>query len=200
MRRVLLGGTFDPPHVAHLVAGEVAYRQLGADTVTFIPAGAPWQKAGRGVSAGVHRLEMTRCATEGVDYFEADEREVLRDGWTYTIDTLESFDAGDELILVMGADAAAGLSGWHRYGDILERATVAVLPRPGTEISRVEQAIGPVVWLDMPLLDISGTEIRVRMSTGRPIRFLVTDAVWRYILANGLYRPREPDRTVATRL
>ncbi|MGF1667386.1 MAG: nicotinate-nucleotide adenylyltransferase [Acidimicrobiia bacterium] len=189
MRRVLLGGTFDPPHVAHLVAGEVAYRQLGADTVTFIPAGAPWQKADQGVTDGVHRLEMTRCATEGVGYFEADDREVLRDGWTYTVDTLESFDPADELIVVMGADAAAGLPGWHRYGDILERATVAVLPRPGTEIRQVEEAIGPVVWLDMPLLDISGTEIRARMAADRPIRFLVADPVWRYIAENGLYRP-----------
>lgn len=188
MRRVLLGGTFDPPHVAHLVAGEVAYRQLVADTVTFIPAGAPWQKADRVVTDGVHRLEMTRCATEGVDYFEADDREVLRDGWTYTIDTLESFDATDELILVMGADAAAGLPGWHRYGDILERAAVAVLPRPGTETRKVEDTIGPVVWLDMPLLDISGSEIRARMAAGRPSRFLVTDPVWHYIDQHGLYR------------
>lgn len=187
MRRALLGGTFDPPHVAHLVAGEVAYRQLGADTVMFIPAGAPWQKADRAVSDGEHRFEMTRRATQGIEYFQADDREVLRDGWTYTIDTLESFDPGDELILVMGADAAAGLPGWHRYGDILERATVAVLPRPGTEIGQVEQTIGPVVWLDMPLLDISGTEIRARVSAGRPIRFLVTDPVWRYVVEHALY-------------
>jgi nicotinate-nucleotide adenylyltransferase len=67
VRRVLLGGTFDPPHVAHLVAGEVAYRQLGADRVTFVPAGAPWQKAGRQVSDGQDRLEMTRLAVGGVE-------------------------------------------------------------------------------------------------------------------------------------
>jgi nicotinate-nucleotide adenylyltransferase len=189
MRRILLGGTFDPPHVAHLVAGDVAYRQLGADKVTFIPAGAPWQKADQGVSAGTHRLEMTRLATATVDYFEADDREVLRDGWTYTVDTLESFESSDELVLVMGADAAAALPGWHRYGDILERATVAVLPRPGTAIGQVEEAIGPVVWLDMPLLDISGTEIRSRVLAGRAFRFLVTDQVWAYIGEHGLYRP-----------
>jgi nicotinate-nucleotide adenylyltransferase len=186
---VLLGGTFDPPHVAHLVAGEVAYRQLGADRVTFVPAGAPWQKAGRQVSDGQDRLEMTRLAVGGVEYFEADDREVLRDGWTYTIETLESFDAADELILVMGADAAAGLPGWHRFDDIMDRATIAVLPRPGTEIGAVSDAIGPVTWLDMPLLDVSGTEIRRRAASGRPIRFLVTDPVWRYIEERHLYGP-----------
>ena len=186
---MLLGGTFDPPHVAHLVAGEVAYRQLGADRVTFIPAGAPWQKAGRQVSDGQDRLEMTRLAVGGIDYFEADPREVLRDGWTYTIDTLESFDPGDELFLVMGADAAAGLPSWHRFDDIMDRATIAVLPRPGTEIAEVSDAIGPVTWLDMPLLDVSGTEIRTRAASGRPIRFLVTDPVWRYIEDRQLYRP-----------
>lgn len=188
MRRVLLGGTFDPPHLAHLVAGEVAYRQLEADKVTFIPAGAPWQKADSTVSDGGHRLAMTRLATSAVDYFEADGREVARQGWTYTIDTLESFDPADELILVMGADAAAGLPTWHRFDDILDRATVAVLPRPGTQISEVESAIGPVAWLDMPLLELSGTEIRRRVSQGRPIRFLVPDEVLAYIDENGLYR------------
>jgi nicotinate-nucleotide adenylyltransferase len=187
MRRVLLGGTFDPPHVAHLVAGEVAYRQLGADRVTFIPAGAPWQKAESEVSPGHHRLAMARLATEAVDYFDADDREVMRDGWTYTIETLESFDPSDELILVMGADAAAGLPTWHRCDDILERVTVAVLPRPGTAPAEVEEAIGKVAWLDMPLLDVSGTEVRARVAAGRPIRFLVADPVWSYISEHGLY-------------
>jgi len=187
MRRVLLGGTFDPPHVAHLVAGEVAFRQLEAEWVTFIPAGAPWQKAGREVSDGRHRLAMTELAVRDVEYFDADDREVSRDGWTYTIDTLESFDPDDELVLVVGADAAAGLPTWHRYEDIVARAEVAVVPRPGTERAVVEEAVGAVTWLDMPLLDVSGTEIRRRAAGGQSIRFLVPDLVWRYVTVHALY-------------
>lgn len=187
MRRVLLGGTFDPPHIAHLVAGEVAYRQLDADRVTFLPAGSPWQKAGRRVTSGAARLEMTRLATEPVEYFESDGREVGRDGWTYTIDTLESFDAADELVFVLGADAAAGLPSWNRWRDVVERATIAVLPRPGTERSVIDAAVPSVEWLDMPELDVSGTEIRRRVSRGSSVRFLVADPVWRYIEDRRLY-------------
>jgi len=84
MKRALLGGTFDPPHLAHLVAGEAAYRNLGVDVVTFMPAGRPWQKSGNDVTAAEHRWAMTELAVEGVGYFEADDREVHRDGWTYT--------------------------------------------------------------------------------------------------------------------
>lgn len=188
MRRVLLGGTFDPPHIAHLVAGEVAYRQLDADEVTFIPAGAPWQKAGRTVTPGAKRLEMTHLATGPVAYFGSDGREVERDGWTYTIDTLESFPDTDELIWVMGADAAAGLPTWHRWEDVVERAQVAVVPRPGTDRTVVEEAVPGVVWLDMPMLDVSGTEIRARVAAGKSVRFLVADPVWEYIESEGLYR------------
>lgn len=188
VRRVLLGGTFDPPHIAHLVAGEVAYRQLGADRVTFIPAGSPWQKAGSVVADGTHRWEMTKLATAAIEYFEADDREVVRDGLTYTVDTLAGFDPHDELILVLGADAAAGLPGWHRYRAILDRASLAVLPRPGTSTTTVENSVGKVTWLDMPLLDVSGTEIRARAAAGRPIRFLVSEPVWEYIDQHGLYR------------
>lgn len=187
MRRVLLGGTFDPPHIAHLVAGEVAYRQLDADRVTFLPAGSPWQKAGRRVTPGADRLEMTRLATDPIDYFEADGREVEREGWTYTIDTLESFDPTDELVLVLGADAAAGLRSWNRWSDVVERATIAVLPRPGTDQMPVEAAAPSLVWLDMPKLEVSGTEIRRRAAQGLSVRFLVADPVWRYIEGQGLY-------------
>lgn len=191
MLRVLLGGTFDPPHIAHLVAGEVAYRQLGADRVSFLPAGSPWQKAGRRVTPGADRLEMTRLATDPIDYFEADGREVLRDGWTYTIDTLESFDKSDDLVLVLGADAAAGLPSWHRWEAVVERATVAVLPRPGTSRQAVDAAVPAAVWLGMPKLDISGTEIRRRAARGLSVRFLVADPVWRYIESRSLYEHDE---------
>jgi nicotinate-nucleotide adenylyltransferase len=188
VRSGLLGGTFDPPHIAHLLAGEVAYRQLGLDRVVFMPAGSPWQKAGRKVSSAQHRWVMSHLAVDGVDYFEADEREVHRDGWTYTADTLDTFDPGEELVLILGADAARGLPTWQRSGDVLARAKVAVVPRPGVDRSEVDSLVKVERWLDMPALPVSGTLIRQRAASGLGIRFLVTEQVYQYLDEQNLYR------------
>jgi nicotinate-nucleotide adenylyltransferase len=187
VRRGILGGTFDPPHLAHLVAGEAAYRELGLDVVTFLPAGRPWQKAGREVSAPAHRWEMTRRAVAGTPYFAADDREVRRDGWTYTADTLETFPRHEELVLILGADAAVGLPTWQRPEAVLGRARLAVMGRLGVERSSVEAAAGGVHWLDAPLLGISGTLLRARRRAGLSIRFLVPEVVRDYIESAGLY-------------
>ncbi len=187
VRRGILGGTFDPPHLAHLVAGEAAHRELGLDVVTFLPAGRPWQKAGLGVSPAAHRWEMTRRAVAGVGYFEADDREVVRDGWTYTADTLATFPGGEELFLILGADAAAGLPTWHAPEAVLGRAGLVVVDRPGVERAAVEAAVGGVQWLHTPLLSISGTLLRARRRKGLSLRFLVPDAVLAYIESAGLY-------------
>ena len=188
VRTGLLGGTFDPPHIAHLLAGEVAYRQLGLDRVVFIPAGSPWQKAGRQVSSAHHRWEMSHLAVDGVDYFEADDREVHRDGWTYTADTLDTFDPAEELVLILGADAARGVPTWERSAEVLARARVAVVPRPGVEKSEVDSLVKVERWLDMPALPISGTLIRERAASGLGIRFLVTERVYQYLDEQNLYR------------
>jgi len=186
VRRGLLGGTFDPPHLAHLIAGEAAYRALALDEVTFIPAGAPWQKADRDVSDSDDRWEMTRLAIEGVDYFRADDREVRRDGWTYTIDTLAEFP-DDEIVLIMGADAAAGLPTWHRAADVIARVSVAVMSRPGVDRAAVEASVAAAWWLDVPELAVSGTTLRARRKAGLSIRFYVPEAVYRYVTDHGLY-------------
>ena len=187
MRRGILGGTFDPPHFAHLIAGEAAHDQLGLDVISFIPAGAPWQKAGASVTPAEHRWEMTRLAVAGVDYFTADDREVRRDGWTYTADTLAEF-AGDELWLVLGADAAARLPTWDRASDVLSTTKVAVMPRPGTTREAVAAAGVDALWLDIPEIALSGTMLRHRRRTGRSLRFFVPEAVHRYVEEKGLYR------------
>lgn len=184
----LLGGTFDPPHLAHLHTGEVAYRQLDLDKILFIPAGSPWQKAGQRQSAAVHRWEMTRRAVADVAYFEADDREVHRDGWTYTADTLASFDPDIEVTLILGADAAQNLPTWERADEVMAAVTVAVAPRPGIDRGSVEAALGHrPVWLEMAPLEMSGTMIRGRESAALPTRFLVRDAVWRYYRERYLY-------------
>ena len=192
VRRGILGGTFDPPHLAHLFAGEAAYRDLELDVVTFVPAGAPWQKADRKVTSAEARWEMTRLAVDGIPYFEADDREVRRDGWTYTIDTLRSFPDDDELVLILGSDAARGLPTWSESAAILDRATIAVVPRPGVDQAEVESAIptARTRWLDTPQVRLSGTMLRRRAKAGKSVRFLVRDSVWRYIEDNGVYADR----------
>jgi nicotinate-nucleotide adenylyltransferase len=188
VRSGLMGGTFDPPHIAHLLAGEGAYRQLALDRVIFMPAGLPWQKADRVVSSPQHRWAMTKLATDQIDYFVADDREVHRDGWTYTIDTLATFDLAEEIVLILGADAARGLPSWERSTDVLARVELAVVPRPGVEMGEVEQAVGEARWLDMPALPISGTGIRQRTAAGLGARFMVSEDVYAYIEEHGLYR------------
>ncbi|MDH3260741.1 MAG: nicotinate-nucleotide adenylyltransferase [Acidimicrobiia bacterium] len=188
MRRGILGGTFDPPHVAHLIAGEVAYRDLDLDVVTFLPAGAPWQKADRRVSDAEHRWQMICRAVENIPYFEADQREVRRDGWTFTADTLADFDPQDELILILGADAARGIQTWQRWEYVVSRAQLAVAPRPGVDRAEVDAVIPvPFTWLDMPLLLLSGTTIRRRAEAGKTIRFMVADSVWDYLEDHNVY-------------
>ena len=182
----MLGGTFDPPHLAHLIAGEAAFRAFALDEVTFVPAGAPWQKVGQGVTDAVHRWEMTRLAVQGVAYFRADDREVCRDGWTYTIDTLEEF-ADDDVVLILGADAAAGLPSWHRAPEVVARTTMAVMPRPGADRSAVEASGAVVTWLDVPEMPMSGTMLRARRRAGLSIRFFVPEAVNQYVIDHGLY-------------
>lgn len=197
VRRGILGGTFDPPHLAHLVAAETSFRQLGLDVVTLIPAGNPWQKAGRAVSDPHHRMAMTEFSIQGIDYLEVDEREVRRLGETYTIDTVESFGSADEIVLIVGADAAAGVDTWHRPDDLRAGVTFAVMPRAGIAAAQVAAAVGPasVTWLRTPELSISSTELRHRVARGDSIRFLVADAVWRYVDDQRLYTgsPSTPD-------
>jgi nicotinate-nucleotide adenylyltransferase len=191
VRTGILGGTFDPIHIAHLHAGECALHQAGLDRVLFVPAGNPWQKEGVSISPGLHRLAMTELATEGVEGFAADPRELDRVGTTYTIDTLAGFPPDEELVLILGADAALGIPTWHRSEEVLERAQVLVAPRPGTDSTAVAAMIPDASFLDMAVLEVSGTEIRAMAAAGDPYRFLVTERVYHYIEEHRLYT--EPD-------
>jgi nicotinate-nucleotide adenylyltransferase len=152
-----------------------------------MPAGEPWQKGDRALTPADQRLEMTRLAIEGVEGFEVDEREVHRDGPTFTIDTLLSFPAEEELFLILGADAALGLPTWHRWETLLERARILVVPRPGTDLSLITQVVPKARMLDMAALDVSSTLIRAMAAEARPYRFLVPPQVHAYIEATGLY-------------
>ncbi len=158
------------------------------DVVTFVPAGRPWQKAADAVTPLFHRMAMLEAAVAGVPYFEVDDREAERAGPSYTIDTLNSYSREDELWLILGADAAKGISSWHRSTDVLARAKLAVAMRPGVVKEEVEAVAGAsVTWLDTPQLFLSGSDIRRRVRLGESVRFLVPDPVWTYIETEGLY-------------
>ena len=187
VRTGILGGTFDPIHIAHLHVGETALFAAELDRVLFMPAGEPWQKGDRDHTPAPQRREMTRLAIEGIDRFEIDDREIDRVGPTYTIDTLLSFPSDEELLLILGADAALGLPTWYRWEAVIERAGILVVPRPGTDVAAVARTVPAATILDMSALDISSTSIRALAASGRPYRFLIPPEVHGFIESTGIY-------------
>ncbi len=185
-RLLVMGGTFDPPHIGHLVLAECARWQFGCEQVRFIPAGEPYLKraAGREVTPAGLRLEMTRLATAGNPAFVVDDREVRRPGPTYTVETLEELarEEAGELVLVLGSDAAAGFGSWREPGRIRELARVVVAAKGSTPVPAGFEAVR------MPRLEVSSTLIRERVRAGEPIRYLVPAAVEAFIFERGLYR------------
>ena len=185
----LLGGTFDPPHNGHLVAAVNVRHALGLERMVLVPAGVPWQKADeRSISDGAHRLAMTRLLIEGVEGLEVSTVELDRAGDTYTADTLEALTApGDVTVhLVVGSDVAAGLDTWKRPEVVRRLARTVVYERPGALGSR-PPAGWPHEVVDVPLLDVSSTDLRDRVATGRPIEGLTPAAVVAYVRRHGLY-------------
>lgn len=157
------------------------------DVVTFLPAGDPWQKTDeRSVTAADVRCAMVAAAIADVPHFEMDRREVDRAGPSYTWDTVMSF--GDEVVLVVGADSAAGVRTWHRGDELVERVPLAVARRPGTKDDQVEAVIPHVRWLEMPAIDISSTELRSWLRRRFSGRFLIPDSVRDVIRTESLYR------------
>ena len=188
---LLIGGTFDPPHIGHLVLAECARAQFAAERTVFLPAGDPWRKTGTGertVSAAAHRLVMTRLAIEDSPAFAIDEREVERAGPSYTAETLEALHSEGEtdLVLVLGADALEDMPHWKRPERIRELARIAVAPRAGGATVGISKA--QAVLVDMPFIGISSSGIRDRVAAGKPIRYLVPAAVEAYIREHALYR------------
>ncbi len=196
MRVGILGGTFNPPHLGHLVCAQEAYLQLGLDRVMLIPARIPPHKPVEDEPGPEHRLELCRLAVEGDERFSVSDLETSRPGPSFTVDTLQKLHAiepDSELFLIVGGDIAAGLSLWKEPERVLELARPAVAKRRGTPRARVDQALAGLrggeraEFFRMPRIGISSTLLRDRVRAGEPIRYLVPDAVERYIAAQGLY-------------
>ena len=202
MKLGIFGGTFDPVHNGHLTVAEHARTKMDLDLVLFVPAGQPWFKAGRIVSDAEHRLEMTRIATAGNPHFAVSDMEVLRDGPTYTIDTLaalrEEMGDGVEFSVILGIDALNELHRWRRPAAVLGRATVVGVTRAGVgAVDRAalesirDGASDEVVIVDGPLVDISAADVRRRMKEGLSVRGLIPPGVEGYAKRHGLYGRKE---------
>ncbi len=197
MRIGILGGTFNPPHLGHLVCAQEAYIQLELERVILIPARQPPHKPVDEEPGAEHRLKLCRLAVEGDPRFEVSELELDRDGPSYTVDTLSLLHSSapdTDLYMILGGDIAAGLPDWHEPERVLSLATVAVAKRRGTSRELVEQSLARLRggertrFFHMPRIGVSSTFIRERVRARQSIRYLVPDRVAGYIAEQGLYR------------
>ena len=201
----ILGGTFDPPHLGHLVLAQEVHARLGLDRVWFLPAGVPPHKTGRAVSPAADRREMVQRAIAGDERFALSAVELTRPGPSYTADTLEQlreqWGRHAMLHLILGWDMLMYLPNWHAPERVLAATDVVVAahrpdglgaPSARDDLARLTQRIpavtGKVVVLPAPQLDISASALRERVASDLPIRYLVPDAVREYIDRHGLYR------------
>ena len=200
MKVGVLGGTFDPPHLGHLILGQEAYEALGLAQVLFVPAGKPWRKAGGELSPREHRLAMVRLAVGDNPAFAVSTSEVDRRGPSYAADTVAElaaqFGPETELFLIMGADSLADFPHWHEPERILKLARLAVAERAELEQAGFGEGLPDelaavmrerVVWLHMPSIAISASAVRERVGRGLSIRYWVPAAVEEYIRHHGLY-------------
>lgn len=198
MRIGILGGTFNPPHLGHLVCAQEAYLQLGLDLVTLMPAHIPPHKPVDEEPGPEHRLELCRLAVQGDETrFEVSDLEVRRLGTSYTVDTLDELQSrapDTELFLIVGSDIAAGLPRWREPEGVLSIATLSIARRRGTPRQDVEEALRTLDggerarFFHMPEIGISSTMLRERVRAEQSIKYFTPDAVADYIDRHDLYR------------
>ena len=189
LRVGLFGGTFDPPHLGHLVTAVNVRYVLKLDLVVLMVANDPWQKHGtREVASALDRLAMVQAAIAGVDGLIAGDDEITRGGPSYTADTLAALHErylGAELFTIVGDDAAAKFGSWQRANEIAKLSTLVVVDRPGSPLMPPSE----FDWhrVEVPRLEVSSSDLRARFIDGRPLEYLVSDAVLQVIAARNLY-------------
>lgn len=196
MRRVgVMGGTFDPVHLGHLVAASEVAHRFSLDEVVFVPTGRPWQKADRDVTPAEDRYLMTVIATAADPRFRVSRVDVDREGPTYTVDTLRDLAAEYaaasvevEMFFITGADALAAIASWREVDEALRLAHFVGVTRPGHVLADPGLPEGAVTLVEVPALAISSSDCRARVSRGEPVRYLVPDGVVEYVAKRGLYR------------
>jgi len=192
----MLGGTFDPVHLGHLIGAQAAWEQLQLDKVLLVPAASPPHKQECAISSAEHRVAMLELAVRDDDRFELYLDELKRPGRSFTVDTLREYrekklGEADELFFILGTDNLAEFDTWKDCREICRLARIAVLNRQGydTDPGELERQMPEIdiQWVNMPLIGVSATQIRRARSGGGSIRWLVTGAVEEYIVQHGLY-------------
>lgn len=197
----LYGGSFDPIHCGHLIVARALTEALDLERTILLPSGRPPHKTGERLADAAHRAAMVKLAIEGEPLFEYSDYDLTRDGPSYTIDTVTHFrerlGSGAELCWMIGADSLAELTTWHRVSDLVDACRIVTAARAGSESIAWDQ-LGDTLseaqitrlradTLPTPLIEISATDIRRRVSAGRSIRYLVPDCVRKYIEEHRLY-------------
>jgi nicotinate-nucleotide adenylyltransferase len=193
----IFGGTFDPPHLGHLIVAQDAALALGLDRILFVPAARPPHKARGAVSAPDLRARMLELATAGDARFGVDRLELARSGASYTVDTLRELRGRQpdaEWTLLMGVDQYAELSTWREPDEIRRLARLGIMARAGSGAG-IGVAEDGATFVEVTRIDISSTAVRARVAAGRPIRYLVPDAVERFIFEQRLYSRNGPEVT-----
>jgi len=198
----VLGGTFDPIHMGHLIIAEETRARLGLTEVLFVPAGQPWLKANNYISPAEHRVQMVRLAIADEPSFKLSTMEIERVGPSYTVDTIaklnEQIGAGDKLFFILGWDNLMQLPKWHEPARLVRMCRLVPVPRvgyPSPDFNSLEVAIPglsqSIILLDTPQIEISSSEIRSRVARGLPIHRLVPEPVEQYIKQHKLYITQE---------
>jgi nicotinate-nucleotide adenylyltransferase len=191
VRLGVLGGTFDPPHIGHLLAASDAFEAMALDRIAFVPAAVPPFKSRTVQATADQRLRMLELTIEGDGRFEVSRLELDRAGLSFTVDTLAAFASATpdlSLFLLIGEDLATQIASWRQADRIAELARIVVLVRGDVSEESALEATLPMRRVPTRRVDVSSTEIRDRVRSGRPIHGFVTDAVASYIDAAGLYR------------
>ena len=189
LRIGLFGGTFDPPHVGHLVTAVNVRHALALDLVLLMVANDPWQKSGaRPITPAADRLAMVQAAVAGIEGLEAGSEEMQRGGPSYTADTLATLRvkyAGARFFTIVGDDAAAHIDTWERVSEVVAMSSLVVIDRPGSPVTLSQD----YEWrhVEVPRLEVSSTDLRCRVTDGRPLDYLVPEPVIDIIRDRGLY-------------
>ncbi|OGX19320.1 MAG: nicotinate (nicotinamide) nucleotide adenylyltransferase [Omnitrophica WOR_2 bacterium RBG_13_44_8b] len=188
MKIGILGGTFNPIHIGHLILAQEAQEKLGLDKIIFVPTYMPPHKENSDIAPANKRLAMVNLAIKGNKNFFVSDTEIKRDGRSYTIDTLREFKKIyplDELFFIIGSDLLNYLDEWKDLSDIIKLVKFIVVTRPGFALDRIPSYISTVA---INAVDISGFEIRRRVKENRSLRYLVPEPVRSYIAKNKLYK------------
>lgn len=193
----VLGGTFDPPHMGHLILAESACDELGLDQVLFVPAADPPHKHNLSITPIEHRLAMLTAAIADNPRFALSDVDITRPGPHYTADTLRLLSEkypGVDLYFILGGDSLRDLTRWHEPTQVIKWARLAAMGRPGAtlDIDKMHEQLpglaDRLTFVDAPVIGIAATLLRERLRAGHSIRYLVPDSVERYIVEHGLYR------------